>query len=143
MTGRWTHLGEAESDGRPTVCLRDAEDGVHGVCRQAVLPGRQVSGTKTSKTSPADTQPRRVSDWLIQPQLCFRCVWSRKGSTTTPSSRKWEHTRLPSPCSSRSWERSNTRAGRPCDVTVLSRCCHSVVTVLLFLSVCQTPGSSD
>lgn len=29
----------------PTTCAdRDAEDGVHGVCRAAVLPGRQVSG---------------------------------------------------------------------------------------------------
>lgn len=87
---------------------------------------------------PNDTQPSGASDWLIQPQLCFRCVWSPKGSTTTPSSRKWEHTRLPSPCSSRSWERSNTHAGRPCVVTVLSRCCHGVP-----LCVCQTPGSSN
>lgn len=29
------------------VTDRDAEDGVHGVCREAVLPGRQVSGNAT------------------------------------------------------------------------------------------------
>lgn len=84
---------------------RDAEDGVHGVRREALLPGRQVSGTSgLGQTLPG------CLDLLVLSQvlLCFRCVWSQKGNTTMPSSRKWEHTPLPSPSSSRSWERSNT-----------------------------------
>lgn len=45
----------------------------------------------------------------IRSNLCFRCVWSRRASTTTPSSRKWERTHQPSRCSSRNWARSNAR----------------------------------
>lgn len=37
---------------------RDAEDGVHGVCRQAILPGRQMSGNAQPSWLPA---PPRTS----------------------------------------------------------------------------------
>lgn len=72
----------------------------------------------------------------IRNETCFRCVWSRRASTTTPSSRKWERTHPPSRCSSRNWARSNTHThGR---ITSIS----AAVTSLTCLSS-QTPGPSD
>lgn len=64
---------------------RDAEDGVHGVCRETLLPGRQVSGI----SGPGQTLYGCL-DLLVPSQvsLCFRCVWSQKANTTMPSSRK-------------------------------------------------------
>lgn len=87
-----------------------------------VFAGRQYFLGDKCQVTPGQVKPRGVVVIRAGSELfnelgtnIFSCsdsrsVWKQRGSSTTPSSKKWERTVQPSPCSSRNWERSKTQS---------------------------------